>query len=182
MFFSFENVESVSYTSVLQRTFNLNIAARPLNGSDVHEFEFSMIDQADYAGIDAYVKKHSLQDASLAKDRRAKKLNINPVRGGDGQEDGGAAAGGGAGGGDGGDGGEEDESELRKAERELEDREDAEEEDYDPGSDAESEGSGESSDEEENYQEEEGGDLGQPEGADLVKEELGSEAEDVKVD
>ena len=127
MFFAFENIESISYTSVLQRTFNLNLAARPFNGSDVHEFEFSMIDQADYAGIDAYVKKHSLQDASMAEARRAKKLNINPPKGGDGQGDEGAAAAAGATGGE-----EEEESELRRAERELEDQEDAEEEDYDP--------------------------------------------------
>lgn len=162
MFFSFENVESISYTSVLQRTFNLNINARALDSSTVLEFEFSMIDQADYAGIDTYIKRHGLQDASLAEKRRAKKLNVNGPK--DEGENGDAADG--------------DESELHKAHRELEDQEDEEEEDYDPGSDADSGGSGSSSEEEdyEDYNQQE------HEGRNLVEEELGSEAEDVKVE
>lgn len=83
IFFSFPAIDSVSYTSVLQRTFNLNIAARPTPAAaDPIEFEFSMLDQADFAGIDAYIKRHSLQDASMAEQRRAKKLNINGVKGG----------------------------------------------------------------------------------------------------
>jgi hypothetical protein len=125
-----------------------------------------MIDQADYGGIDAYIKKHSLQDASLAEKRKAKKLNINAPKGG---EDGTNAAGG-------GDDGEEEESELQRAQRELEDIEDEEEEDYDPGSDGESEGSGASSEEEdEDYATTTGH-------GNLVQEELGSEAEEVEMD
>ncbi|KAF3491862.1 histone chaperone [Arthroderma uncinatum] len=148
IFIAFENVESISYTAVLQRTFNLNITARSATKPDeVQELEFSMIDQADYPGIDAYIKKHGLQDASLAEERRAKRLNINAPKGGeadDGQnakEDGNAHE------------VEEEESELQKAQKELENRqaeeEDEEEDDYDPGSDGESEGSGSSSEEEE---------------------------------
>lgn len=165
VFFAFENIESISYTSVLQRTFNLNIATRSATDPEQEqEFELSMIDQADYAGIDAYIKKHGLQDASLAEDRRAKKLNINGVKGEDNDGDGAAAT---------GEDGEE-ESELQKAQRELEDQEDEEEEDYDPGSEGESEGSGSSS-------EEEGEEAGYEDGGheDLVEEELGSEAEEV---
>lgn len=147
MFIAFENVESISYTAVLQRTFNLNITTRSAAKPDeMQELEFSMIDQADYPGIDAYIKKHGLQDASLAEERRAKRLNINAPRGGDGADDGSGMN----------DGSvpqaEEEESELQKAQRELEnqqaDEEDEEEDDYDPGSEGESEGSGSSSEEE----------------------------------
>jgi hypothetical protein len=133
LFFSFDTIDSVSYTSVLQRTFNLNVMARPSGGSeeDNQEFEFSMIDQADFAGIDTYIKRHGLQDASLADARRAKVYNVNKPTG---EEQATTEAAG------------EDESELQKAQRELEDQEDEEEEDYDPGSD-DSEGSGSSSEE-----------------------------------
>lgn len=168
LFFSFDTIESVSYTSVLQRTFNLNILARPRNGSeeDNVEFEFSMIDQADYSGIDGYIKRHGLQDASLAEARRAKVYNVN---GGKNNEDGAAAAEATTGG--------EEESELQKAQRELEDQEDEEEEDYDPGSEGESEGSGSSSEEEDDDHEDADQDSDGDE--DLVEEELGSQAEAV---
>ncbi|KAL1960194.1 hypothetical protein VTO42DRAFT_8737 [Malbranchea cinnamomea] len=164
LFFAFENIESISYTSVLQRTFNLNIAVRSINSSAVQEFEFAMLDQADYAGIDAYVKRHGLQDASLAEERRAKRLNINGPKGDD--QNGVSSN------------VQEEESELQRAQRELEDQEDEEEEDYDPGSDADSDGSGTSSEEEdyEHYNEEE------LQGRNLVEEELGSEAEEVEID
>jgi hypothetical protein len=168
VFFAFENIESISYTSVLQRTFNLNIAVRPHNGdeNETQEFELSMIDQADYAGIDAYIKKHGLQDASLAEARRAKRYNINGAKA---EEDVAGTA----------DDNAAEESELQKAQRELEDQEDEDEEDYDPGSDGESDGSGSSSEEGEDGDEE--GDEGE-EGQDLVAAELGSEAEDVAED
>ncbi|OJJ47481.1 hypothetical protein ASPZODRAFT_130973 [Penicilliopsis zonata CBS 506.65] len=175
VFFSFENIESISYTSVLQRTFNLNVIARPTisTGDDTMEFEFSMIDQADYAGIDTYIKRHGLQDASLAEARRAKRYNVNGAKGEEGPV--GAEA----------DTGAYEESELQKAERELEDQEDEDEEDYDPGSDGESEGSGTSSDEDEDEDgegDEDDEDDEDEEDRDLVKEELGSEAEDIPED
>lgn len=114
-----------------------------------------MIDQADYSGIDGYIKGHGLQDASLAETRRARRYNVN---GGKAEKSGEAPAGGAV----------EEESELQKAHRELEDREDEEEEDYDPGSEGESEGSGSSSDEESQGEEEDG----------LVEEELSGDGED----
>ena len=157
-FFAFDSIDSVSYTSVLQRTFNLNIALRTSQQADNQEYEFSMIDQADFGGIDDYIKRHELQDASMAEQRRAKKLNVNGVKGE-------KAA----------DGEGEQEGELQKAHREAEDLEDEEEEDenFDPGSDGESEGSGSSSEDDD---EDDGGG-----GADanLVDDELGSEAEEV---
>ncbi|KAJ5477187.1 Histone chaperone [Penicillium diatomitis] len=175
LFFSFDTIDSVSYTSVLQRTFNLNILARPNGGSgdaegETQEFEFSMIDQADFDGIDAYIKRHGLQDASLAEARRAKKYNVN---GGNKGEDGAPGA---------GDAGEE-ESELQKAQQEMEDLEDEDEEDYDPGSDDGSDGSGSSSEEDSEDDDDEGVDENDEAGSDgerdLVKHELGSETEDV---
>ena len=90
-----------------------------------------MLDQADFAGINEYVQKHGLQDASLAAARRAKKLNVNKA----GKKENGTAPV--------ADG--EEESELQKAERELQEQEDEEEEeddDFDPGSEGESEGEG----------------------------------------
>ncbi|KAJ5208210.1 hypothetical protein N7449_002589 [Penicillium cf. viridicatum] len=167
LFFSFATVDSVSYTSVLQRTFNLNIMARPANGSeeDVQEFEFSMIDQDNFSGIDTYIKRHGLQDASLAEARRAKVYNVNKAGG----EDAAAPTAEGAG---------EDESELQKAQRELEDQEDEEEEDYNPDGD-DSEGSGSSSEEDDDEDDE---DAGQDSDEDMVENELGSEAEDIPED
>lgn len=145
----------------------------------IEEFEFSMIDQADFAGIDAYIKRHELNDASMAASRRAKKLNINKSR------KGGAAAGAAEMNGamateKDANGDEEEESELQKAQRELEeaevDEEDELEEDYDPGSEGDSEGEGSSS-------EDEYDDTARraKQKTDLVTEELGSEAEDVSI-
>ncbi|EDU46909.1 meiotically up-regulated gene 183 protein [Pyrenophora tritici-repentis Pt-1C-BFP] len=134
-FFDFAAINSISYTAVLRNTFNLVIT------TPTGDIEFGMLDQANFAGINDYVQKHGLQDASLADDRRAKKLNVNKVGGkkdvANGTEP--EAA------------GEEEESELQKAERELQDQEDDEEEDddFDPGSEGESEGSGSDSEDEE---------------------------------
>ena len=156
-FFPFDSIHSISYTSVLQRTFNLNISVQLPDQGKIKESEFCMIDQADFAGIDAYIKRHGLHDASLAESRKAKKLNINGVtRVGDT----GAAE----------EAGEE--SELHKAQQDIEDAEDEEEDDYNPGSEGSSDGSGESS-REEDYE----GDAVENRG-NLVAEELGSDAED----
>ncbi|KAI4824802.1 Rtt106-domain-containing protein [Aureobasidium sp. EXF-8845] len=141
--FTFENIESISYTSVLQRTFNIVITAMPdpVTG-EKQDVEFSMLDQADFAGIDQYVKRHDLNDASMAADRRAKKLNINPKPKTEATDAEGAGAA----------GAEDDDdemTEIQKAEQALQDQEDEEEEDYDPGSDADSGGSGSDSEDEE---------------------------------
>lgn len=152
--YPFDSIDSVSYTSVLQRTFNLNITSRPSPDAEPQEIEFSMVDQADFAGINAYVQRHGLQDASMAEQRRAKKLNVNGVKREEAGQDGDDQAG-----------------ELEKAQREAEDLEDEEEEDYDPGSEGESEGSGDSSEDDEMAN---GGQADED-----VVEELGSETEDI---
>lgn len=106
-----------------------------------------MLDQADYTGIDGYIKRHALNDASMAELRRAKLLNINgPPSGNESKVtstgNGGAPA------------GNVDvsmnddandnngETELERAQRMIEDAEDEEEEDYEPdGSDVSESGS-----------------------------------------
>lgn len=140
-FFAFDSVDSVSYTSVLQRTFNLSIMARSTPEAEPEEFEFSMIDQVDFSGIDEYIKRHRLQDASMAEQRRAKKLNVNGIKreGAELEDD------------------EEGEGELEKAAREAQELEDEEEEDdenFDPGSEGESEGEGSASEEDDDDDEE----------------------------
>ncbi|KAF2728655.1 Rtt106-domain-containing protein [Polyplosphaeria fusca] len=158
-YLDFASVNSVSYTAVLRNTFNLVVATQ--NG----EIEFAMVDQADYSGINEYIQKHDLQDASMAAARRAKKLNVNPPAekesGANGTAD-----------------GDDGETELQKAERMLQDEEDDEEEDYDPGS-GESDGSGSDSEDEggggEEYEE------GEEDGEDGEGYEEGYEEEDMDV-
>ena len=172
LFFPFDIIDSTSYTSVLQRTFNLNISFKLTSSSaEAQEVEFSMLDQSDFAGIDAYVKRHGLQDASMAEARRAKKFS---------KENAAAKAAPAGNGEEGAEGGEDDDddgrTELQKAEQELDDEEDALEEDFEPsdeddGSESESES-----------QDDEGYDAPGAKGRDLVRDELGSEAEDVSVD
>ncbi|KAF2210338.1 hypothetical protein CERZMDRAFT_45191 [Cercospora zeae-maydis SCOH1-5] len=152
-FFPFSCIESISYTSVLQRTFNLVITATEPGGStdEAKDVEFSMIDQADFAGIDEYVKRHGLNDASMAAARRAKAYNVNKEKKdvGNGVEGTDVAAGG---------VGEDGLTELQRAEQQLQDQEDEEEEDY-VESGGESDGEGEDSEEEgEEYAEGEGED------------------------
>lgn len=149
-FFAFARIESISYTSVLQRTFNLVIATNPRGEADANqEIEFSMLDQQDFAGIDAYVKGHGLNDASLAKQRAAKLYNVNKDKGAKAEV--GPEANGGI------KAEEEDDglTEIQRAEQQIQDEEDEMEEDYDPGSEGESEGEGSSEDE--GYEEGEGG-------------------------
>ncbi|KAL8884474.1 MAG: hypothetical protein Q9215_007487 [Flavoplaca cf. flavocitrina] len=171
LYYPFHSIASISYTSVLQRTFNLSLNVYTSSSSSAptaetetstHEIEFSMIDQVDFSGIDTYIKRHNLQDASMAEQRRAQKYNVN---GGttttikDGNE--------------GGEGAEE--GELQKAQREAQDMEDEEEEEdenFDPGSEGESEGSGSGSEEEED---DDGGNVDAD--GNLIEMELGSEAE-----
>ncbi|KAF2998195.1 hypothetical protein E8E13_004458 [Curvularia kusanoi] len=151
-FFDFAAINSISYTAVLRNTFNLVITTQ------TQEIEFSMLDQENFAGINEYVQKHGLQDASMAAERRAKKLNINPPAEKT-QENGPTGAGAPV---------EEEESELQKAERELQDQEDDEEEDddFDPGSEGESEGEGSDSEDEDGEGGYDEGDTAQFEGED----------------
>jgi hypothetical protein len=156
LFLPFHNITAISYTSVLQRTFNLVVTARDPITEAESEIEFSMLDQANFAGIDDYIKRHELSDASLAAERRAKVYNVNKKAGIEPDATNGAANGG------------PDESEIQKAEQMLQDEEDEDEEDYvDEGSNDEGssdeedeEGGGDDEEvfeEEEDFEEEAGG-------------------------
>jgi len=145
---------------VLQRTFNLVITSREAptaaaaqEGEDgeTKDVEFSMIDQADFAGIDGYIKRHGLNDASMAGERRAKAYNVNKVKREDGSANRGAEVGGGV------EGEVDGLTELQRAELQLQDAEDEEEEDY-VESGGESDGEGEEEDSEGEDAEEGGGD------------------------
>ena len=135
IFFAFGAIDSISYSSIVQRTFSLNIETRVAEtGDGPKNFEFSIIDQTEFPGIDAYVKRHKLADASMAEQRRARKLNINGNKAEKGTEN------------------EDGPGELEKAAIEAEkaavndENEDDEEDDenFDPGSEGESEGEGSS--------------------------------------
>lgn len=155
-FFPFHQIESVSYTAVLQRTFNLVVTATLDPSAGPQEIEFSMLDQADFGGIDGYIKKHQLQDASMAEARKAKQFKVNGKQ---------APEGDGVG-------------ELEKAEQEAVDEEDEMEEDYDPEEDGDSDGSGSSGDEDE-YEDGEGGDLVEEElGSEAEDVEVSDDEED----
>ncbi|KAH8596438.1 hypothetical protein B0O99DRAFT_685960 [Bisporella sp. PMI_857] len=145
-FIPHSRISAISYTSVLQRTFNLNVEV-DLSEADEErseEIEFSMLDQEDFAEIDGYVKRHGLQDKSMAEQRKAKRENVNVVKDEDGNVVGNAEAG----------------DLVAAAAQAEEDEDDEDEEDYDPGSEGESEGSGTSDEESEGEDEPEaeGGD------------------------
>ena len=167
LFIPLDRIAAVSYTSVLQRTFNIVVEvftggkkkADGANGDgdeeETEEIEFSMLDQEDYAGINEnYVARHGLQDRSLADQRKAKLQLLENQKGGpkkggadvDGDDNAGTARAAGAGDAPGADDGlTELERAQREAEQQLQDEEDEDEEDYDPGSDGDSEGEGTSS-------------------------------------
>ncbi|KAK3066664.1 hypothetical protein LTR53_016902 [Teratosphaeriaceae sp. CCFEE 6253] len=166
-FFAFATIEAISYTSVLQRTFNLVITAHDDSASaeDTKDVEFSMLDQADFAGIDEYIKRHGLNDASMAAARRAKVHNVNKVKK-ESEANGNGEANGGAEGTDG-------LTELQRAEQQMQDAEDDEEEDY-VESGGESDGEGEYSDDEDG---EEFGEAGEQEVVEGVDDDEGTEEE-----
>lgn len=148
LFLPLDRVVAVSYTSVLQRTFNIVVEVDVGNqDGKMEEIEFAMLDQEDYQGInEMYIHRHGLQDRSMADARKAKRqLAENAKK----KADGGAQGAEGVEGGADDDGLTELERAHLEAEQQLQDEEDEDEEDYDPGSDGQSEGSGSSSEEEE---------------------------------
>lgn len=157
MFLPLDKIAAISYTNVLQRTFNMVAEVFTGEGGDedaTEEIEFAMLDQEDYNGINVdYVTRHKLQDRSLADQRKAKRELIENIKGkkgaGEGEQDGNAGA------------GEDGMTELQRAqleaEQQLQDEEDEDEEDYDPGSDGASEGSGTSSDDDDDDDDDDAG-------------------------
>ncbi|KAI0425345.1 hypothetical protein F5Y09DRAFT_103064 [Xylaria sp. FL1042] len=158
MFLPLDKIAAVSYTNVLQRTFNMAVEIFTGEGGDeeaTEEIEFAMLDQEDYNGINEdYITRHKLQDRSLADQRKAKRELIENTKGkkggGEGEQD------------EHGSVGEDGMTELQRAqleaEQQLQDEEDEDEEDYDPGSDEDSDGSGTSSDDDDEDEDDDGGD------------------------
>lgn len=135
LFISIDRVAAVSYTNVLQRTFNIVVDVEDYPD----EIEFAMLDQEDFGGIDeSYVRRHGLQDRSMAEQRKAKRQLAENAKKGPAAADGEEAAD--------DDGKTELEKAHAEAEQQLQDDEDDEEEDYDPGSEGDSEGEGSSDD------------------------------------
>ncbi|KAG8164386.1 hypothetical protein KVR01_006304 [Diaporthe batatas] len=164
LFIPLDRVNAVSYVNVLQRTFNMvvevDVSHAPQveqqqqaknGGADdeerplTEEIEFAMIDQEDYGTIDeTYVRRHGLNNRSMAEGRKAKRQLRENARGGDEEASGAAAAAAAANGGEQQLG--ENLTQLALLGEDEDDEED--EEDYDPGSEGESEGEGSSSEEE----------------------------------
>ncbi|KAI1474361.1 Rtt106-domain-containing protein [Daldinia eschscholtzii] len=146
LFIPLDKIAAISYTSVLQRTFNMVVEVFTGENGDetTEEIEFSMLDQEDYGGINEdYVMRHRLQDRSMADQRKAKRELAENAKGkkdpdAEGEEANGQTR---------EDGMTELERAQMEAEQQLQDEEDEDEEDYDPGSEGESEGSGTSSEE-----------------------------------
>lgn len=140
IFIPLDRIAAISYTSILQITFNIVVEVFSSEGEAAEEIEFGMLDQKDYGGIDDYIKLNRLHDRSMAEQRKGK-LQLAENRGPKTAEDGenGKA----------GDANSDGLTELERAqlevEQHLQDDEDEDEEDYDPGSEGESEGSGDSS-------------------------------------
>ncbi|KAH6603769.1 hypothetical protein Trco_007215 [Trichoderma cornu-damae] len=173
VFIPTNRIAAISYTSILQITFNMVVEIFTEEDGKTEELEFGMLDQRDYGGIDEYVKMNRLQDRSMAEQRKAK-LQLAENKGPK-KKDGEAEDGGDAGAPDGkGDGMTELERAQLEAEQQLQDEEDEDEEDYDPGSEGESEGSGFSSED----GEDEDGDDDDDEGDDEGDEDLEGEEEE----
>ncbi|KHN94370.1 uncharacterized protein MAM_07799 [Metarhizium album ARSEF 1941] len=138
IFIPLNRIAAISYTQILQITFNMVVEIFSGEGEPNEELEFGMLDQQDYRGISDYVARNRLQDRSMAEQRKAR-LQLAENRGpkkGSGEGEGGDA-----------EGGTELEKAQFEAEQQLQNDEDEDEEDYDPGSEGDSEGSGGSSDE-----------------------------------
>ncbi|KAK1526795.1 hypothetical protein CPAR01_13323 [Colletotrichum paranaense] len=155
VFLPVDRIVAMSYTSVLQRTFNIVVEVFT-EGDATEEIEFGMLDQEDYGGIDeSYVKRHGLQDRSMAEQRKAKmELTENLKKKGanaDADASGDADA----------NGMTELEKAHLEAEQALQEDEDEDEEDYDPGSEGESEGSGSSDDDDDDDDDDEDDDAGE---------------------
>ena len=172
LFLPLDRIVAVSYTNVLQRTFNIVVEVdtdvnvnvnENVSGEDSghDEVEFGMLDQEDYTGIsEMYVQRHRLQDRSMAEQRKAKRQLAENARDAKADVDGEADGDGDGAQGDAVSRGQNDDglTDLQRAEQQLQDAEDEEEEDYDPGSDGDSDGSGSSSEEEEEEGQGEGDD------------------------
>ncbi|KAI9315090.1 histone chaperone Rttp106-like-domain-containing protein, partial [Dichotomocladium elegans] len=86
VFFPFSCIASTHYCGIMQHTFNIALvlhkgqrplgstfASSPSSSKDDEEItvEFSMIEQSEYSGIDAYIKTTGINDKSMSEELRA---------------------------------------------------------------------------------------------------------------
>ncbi|CAB4253870.1 similar to Saccharomyces cerevisiae YNL206C RTT106 Histone chaperone, involved in regulation of chromatin structure in both transcribed and silenced chromosomal regions [Maudiozyma barnettii] len=69
LLFQSTDVASITYSSITRLTFNMTLIT-----NDEQKYEFSMIDQSEYATIDGYVKIKQVTDKSMSEELKAKKL------------------------------------------------------------------------------------------------------------
>lgn len=74
LYINLQDITSVTYNDILQRTFNLTVTIE-LEGK-IEAVEFSMIDAVEHDRIDRYIRKYQLNDQSLAESRKAKVSTI----------------------------------------------------------------------------------------------------------
>ncbi|KAI8646248.1 hypothetical protein BD408DRAFT_410440 [Parasitella parasitica] len=87
LFFPVSSLASTVISNITQRTFDLTLTLRPeskvlgsagfrtIKDGDNETVQFSMIEQSDYGGIEAYTKKLNINDHSMAEERKAAKSN-----------------------------------------------------------------------------------------------------------
>lgn len=68
LLFNSLDIESITYSSITRLTFNVTLTTK-----DEQKYEFSMIDQTEYANIDEYVKTKQVLDKSMSEELKAKK-------------------------------------------------------------------------------------------------------------
>lgn len=70
LLFKSVDIEAITYSSITRLTFNVTLTTR-----DEKKFEFSMIDQNEFAKIDEYVKRKQVKDKSMSEELKAKSKN-----------------------------------------------------------------------------------------------------------
>jgi len=76
LLFKSQDIDSISYSSITRVTFNVTLLLK--NGD---KYEFSMIDQSDFAQIDGYIKNREVVDLSMTEELKAKPLTKNQESG-----------------------------------------------------------------------------------------------------
>ncbi|AAS50606.1 ABL165Cp [Eremothecium gossypii ATCC 10895] len=67
--FESNEIESITYSSITRLTFNVTLITK-----NQEKYEFSMIDQSEFANIDEYVKRNQVKDKSMSDELKAKPM------------------------------------------------------------------------------------------------------------
>lgn len=70
--FDSSDIGSITYSSITRLTFNVTLITK-----SEEKYEFSMIDQTEYANIDEYVKRKQVTDKSMSEELKAKSKSKN---------------------------------------------------------------------------------------------------------